>query len=110
MRISITGDKALVRTLEKHLKAASVSTEASKNPGNVTEQAFGIVEAATIIAILTGAAKLVEYLVLAARYLQAGTKQKIHLKSALGTVTLELRSDITPAELLSMLKQLDPPP
>jgi hypothetical protein len=65
---------------------------------------------ATIVTIVTGTAKLIEYLIAIARGLKKEKTQKLQLKAALGTVTLDLRPDVTPAELQQLLRPLTPQP
>lgn len=109
MRISISGDRALVERLEAAVQADGAATERPAQQRDPTEQAFGIAEVATVVAILTGVAKLVEYLVMAAKALKKDEKQTVRLKTALGVVTLELRADVSAAELRGTLAALEAP-
>jgi hypothetical protein len=109
MRINITGEKELIQKLETTLKAdKSVKTELPKYIGDRTELKFGIGEVATIVAIATGTAQLIEYLVVIASHINQGKTQKLQFKGALGTVTLDLHPDVTAAELQQLLKALEP--
>ena len=111
MRISITGDKRLIEALEKELKTDdAINTESPKHAGDRTELEFGIGEIATLVAILTGTAKLIEYLVAIARHGHKDKPQKLQLKSAVGTVMVELKPDVTAAELRQLLLALEPRP
>lgn len=110
MRISITAEKSVVPEIEASLRAHEIETEPAKHAGDRSEQSFGIAEVATIVAIAVGTAKLIEALIAAARHVKKGQTQKLHLKSALGAVTLDLRPDITPEELVRSLETLGPPP
>lgn len=111
MRISITGEKKLIESLEAALKNdKAIKTEPPKHVGDRTELSFGIGEISTFVSILTGTAKLVEYLVAIAKHVKDKKGQKLQLKTATGTVTVELRPDVTLEELQALLKGLEPHP
>lgn len=110
MRISITAEKQVLPELEASLQAHEIKTEPAKHAGDRSEQAFGIAEVATLVAIAVGTAKLIEALIAVARHVKKGKTQKLHLKSALGAVTLDLRPEITAEELVRSLKTLGPSP
>lgn len=106
-RISVSGDKALVERLEAAVQADGAATERPAQQRDPTEQAFGIAEVATVVAILTGVAKLIEYLVMVAKALNDDEKQTVRVKTALGVVTLELHADVSAAELRRTLASLE---
>jgi hypothetical protein len=103
MRVSISGEKALIEALEVEFERdQACKVEQVKVGGDQTELAFGIGELATMIGILTGAAKLVEVL-LALRPKLSSSKQNLYLKTVLGTTIVELSKDITAEELYQQL-------
>ncbi len=104
MRISITGSKSLVDQISSALAdAGAASTERSDSHLDRTEQAFGIGEVATVVAILSGFGKLVEYLIAAKAALKKGEQQTLHVKTSLGLVAITLDRDVTAAELSRQL-------
>lgn len=71
---------------------------------DLTEQKFGFAEAAAVVAIVKGVAEIAEIVKRIAN--RSIKKQTLRLKSALGSVVIEVSPDITVAELQALLAPL----
>ena len=78
-------------------------TPADSGP-DLTEQKFGFAETAAVVAIVKGVAEIAEIVKRIAN--RSIKKQTLRLKSALGSVVIEVSPDITVAELQALLAPL----
>jgi hypothetical protein len=107
MKISITGEKSVIKDLEKALAKDGVLGEALVDmTTDKTEQGLGLLEAAAIIAIVANTAKLIEYLVIIAKHLKSGEKQQLQVKTAVGTATVEIDRNSTAETLEKQVSNL----
>ncbi len=105
MRISITSEKSFIEDIRPDLTIdESALNQTTKDE---TALAFGIAEVASIVAIIKGVGEIVK-LFLDWKDRMKSNKQKLYLKTALGTVEIELSKDITAEELQSTLKTILP--
>jgi hypothetical protein len=106
MRVKILSEKAvrdeLVTELEDHdgAEVAEIGKEE-----DLTHQAFGLVEVATVIAIIQGAAELASVLK-GLREKRLEKSQKLRLQSSVGAVTIELDEDATIDDLKELVEPL----
>ncbi len=101
MRVNITGEKDLVLSL----LPAFDKVEKQESRTDQTDLKFGIVEVATIVGIVNGVTKLVEFLQARKAKTETGT-QRVQVTTALGVVSIELRKDITADELKKHLAKI----
>jgi len=105
MRVSIASDTELTPALVAELERSEIKVEETYEQKDLTEQAFGLAELSIVIALIKGAADL-------ARVLKglldrsSKNKQKVQIKTAFGSVTLELDKDLTIEELRQKLEPL----
>ena len=99
LRIQLVSDRESIEALSQAAVADSVATEAYQAP--MSDQRFGIAEAAAIIAIVHTAAQIAELLVKAYKTLRG--QKKITVKTPKGSVTIEGDSS-TPFKVI--LKQI----
>ncbi len=105
MRVLIESDPDFIAAVTGELEADPGAEVAIADSGpDLTEQKFGFAEAAAVVAIVKGVADIVAVV---KRTLSRTTKkQKLRLKSALGSVVIEVSPDITVAELQTLLAPL----
>jgi hypothetical protein len=109
MRINITGKKEFVQMFIAELSSdGEIRLEEPKYDSDHSELSFEIGELATIVAIATGIPKIVESIMKVVDHLKKNETQILKLKSSFGTITLELKKDITADELFHLLRSLDP--
>ena len=101
MRVSIVGEKDLVDSLSP----AFDRIDRQGPETDVTELKFGIVEVGIIIGILSGIAKLVEF-IQAQRPKKDSEIQRLQITTALGTIVLELTKDVSAEELQEKLSKI----
>ncbi len=100
LRIQFVSDSESIDALSRVAAAGSVTTEPHDIP--VSDQRFGIAEAAAIIAIVHTSAQIAELLVKAYKALRG--QRKITVKTPKGSVTIEGDSSIT---IEAVLKQME---
>src|SRR3954454_3189402 len=106
MRISIVGEAEVISDLTAELEVQTGAEVQSAGPAqDLTEQAFGVAEAAAIIALVKSAAELAALLKGLLGRRSAGT-QNLQLKTAVGAVTIELAEDATIDDLRRMVEPL----
>lgn len=102
MRVSISGEKSLINSLQDQIeKDKEIKIERLEEAKDKTELAFGIGDVLTLISIVNGVADLVKLLMKIS--VKRTEKQKLYLKTALGTTKLEISKDITPEQLRQQL-------
>jgi hypothetical protein len=99
-RIQFVSDRESIGALSQVAAADSVATEPFEVP--VSDQRFGLAEAAAIVAIVYTSAQIAELLVKA--YKQLRGKKKITVKTPKGSVTIESDSS---ASVDVILKEIE---
>lgn len=105
MRVLIESDPDFISAITGELEAQPGAEATPADPGSdLTEQKFGFAEAAAVVATVKGIAEIAEIVKRIVGKLKK--KQTLRLKSALGSVVIEVSSDITVAELQTLLTPL----
>lgn len=105
MRVLIESDPEFIARATAELEAEPDAQVTPAEPaGDLTEQKFGFVEAAAIIAVVQGVVEIAE---IVKRIVEKSKKkQKLRVKSALATVVIEVPPDATVAQLQALLAPL----
>jgi hypothetical protein len=98
-RIQLVSDKESIGALSQAALADSVSTEPAEIP--VSDQPFGLAEAAAIIAIVHTSAEIAALLVKAYKALRG--KKKITIKSPKGSLTIEADNSVSAEEIFQQI-------
>jgi len=101
MRVSITGEKDFVDSLRPTFELID---RQGPEP-DVTELHFGLVEVSVIVGILSGISKLLEF-IQAQRSKSNSEIQRLQVTTALGTMLLELKKDVSAEELQEQLSKI----
>jgi hypothetical protein len=110
MRISISGEKSLIEALQEVIENSDESrVERMVDAKDQTELAFGIGEVLSLVGVVTGIAEAVKLLIELKSKVGLG-RQKLHLKTALGTTVIEISNNITAEELYQKLGTIIPQP
>ena len=105
MRVLIESDPDFISDVTDELEAEPDAKVTPAEPtGDLTEQKFGFAETAAVVAIVKGVLDIAEIV----KRIVGRTKKKqtVRLKSALGSVVIEVSPDITVAELQALLTPL----
>lgn len=106
MRISITGEKTLIQSLQVKIEQDLESkVERIEEAKDQTELAFGVGELLTLFSVIQGCTEMVKLLMeLKSNF--GSQKQKLYLKTALGTTVVEISKEITAEELYQQLSTI----
>ena len=104
MKVSITGEAEMIEALA-HERDDRIKVESVSPAGEDTEQQFGLVEVATVIAIVQGVQELAGVIVKFWRARRSPRRQSLRIKTASGVVTFELDYD---ADLETVRGLLEP--
>jgi hypothetical protein len=94
LRVSITGEADFVNSLTG-LEEAPIEIESVARHSDDTEQQFGLLELMTVIAAVKGVVELTNTILKLWESRRSQKKQRLRLKSPVGTITLELDADST---------------
>lgn len=105
MRVLIEGDPDFISVVASEFEAEPEAEVTPVESGaDLTEQKFGFAETAAVIATVKGVLELPQIIKRIAN--RSKKKQKLRLKSALGSVAIEVSPETTVAELQALLAQL----
>jgi hypothetical protein len=104
VKVSITGEAEMIEALA-HERDDRIKVESVSPAGEDTEQQFGLVEVATVIAIVQGVQELAGVIVKFWRARRSPRRQSLRIKTASGVVTFELDYD---ADLETVRGLLEP--
>ncbi|WP_141564304.1 hypothetical protein [Mycolicibacterium palauense] len=105
MRVLIESDPEFVSSVTVEFEADPGAAVTPTEPAtDLTEQRFGLAEAAAIIVIVKGVFEIIEVVKRVVR--RSKKKQTLRLKSALATVVVEISPDVTAEELQDLLAPL----
>jgi restriction endonuclease len=109
MRVSISGEKSFVNALQEEIKKDSeIKVEKLEEAKDKTELAFAIGDIVTLVSLVKGVTDLVKALLEMRDKKPSEKRQKLYLKTALGTATIEISKDITAEELSQQLGKIFP--
>jgi len=100
-RIQLISDSESIEALREAAAAQAVATEPAKLP--VSDQRFGLAEAAAILAVVASAAQIADLLVKAYVHLR-GTR-KITVKTPRGSVTIEGNASTSADQVLAKIRE-----
>lgn len=103
VRIQLLSDIEGIDALSRTASTRSIATEPISIP--MSDQRFGIVEAAAIVAIVKGSAEVIE--LLANTYKKLEGRKKITVKTPKGSVTIEGDDTILTGAIQKRLEEAD---
>jgi hypothetical protein len=105
VRVLIESDPDFISRVTSELEAEpDVQVTPADSGPDLTEQKFGFAETAAVVAIVKGVAEIAE--IVKRIVSRSPKKQTLRLKSALGSVVIEIAPEITVSELQALLAPL----